>query len=124
IKPKAWRLLIAAVVGALYTVAMLIPDLAAMYHFFIKLFISALMIYICYGYYSLQTYMRDLISLYIISFVLAGGLLGIYYMLMSSSKQAWANFIFIGGDVATKWQMGSFYIIVCILIVIYLWRHF
>lgn len=123
IRPKPWRLLLAAGIGASYTLAMLFPSLAVMYHFFIKLFVSFLMIYISYGYYSLQTYLRDLISFYIISFVLAGGLLGIYYMLMSSSQQVWANLIFIGGEVTSKWQMGTFYIIVCSLLVVYLWSH-
>lgn len=124
VRPKPWKLLLAAAIGASYTIAMLFPSLAVMYHFFIKLFVSCLMLYICYGYYSLQTYMRDLISFYMISFVLAGGLMGIYYMLMSSSSKVWATIIFIGGDVTTKWQMGTFYIIVCSLLVIYLWSHF
>jgi stage II sporulation protein GA (sporulation sigma-E factor processing peptidase) len=124
VRPKPWRLLLAAALGASYTIAMLFPSLAAMYHFFVKLFISFLMIYISYGYLSLQTYLRDLISFYIISFVLAGGLLGIYYMLMSNSGQVWANLVFIGGDVTSKWHMGTFYIIVCSLLLIYLWLNF
>lgn len=124
IRPKPWRLLLAATIGACYTIAMLFPSLAVLYHFFIKLFISFLMIYISYGYFSMQTYLRDLISFYIISFVLAGGLVGIHYMLMSSSNQVWANLIFIGGEVTSKWQMGTFYIIVCSLLLIYLWINF
>jgi len=123
-RPKPWRLLLASALGAMYTLAMLIPSLADMYHFFIKLFISFLMIYISFGYYSLQTYLKDLVSFYLISFVLAGGLMGIYYMLMSSSQHVWADLIFIGGEVTTKLQMGTFYVIVCSLIIFYLWMHF
>src|SRR5690606_16796551 len=124
VRPKPWRLLTASALGAMYTLAMLIPSLGGMYHILIKLFISFLMIYISYGYFSLQTYLRDLISFYLISFVLAGGLVGIHYMLMSSSNQVWANLIFIGGEVTSRWQMGTFYIIVCSLLLIYLWINF
>ncbi|MEK4250485.1 sigma-E processing peptidase SpoIIGA [Paenibacillus sp. FSL W7-1287] len=124
VRPKPWRLLTASALGAMYTLAMLIPSLGGMYHILIKLFISFLMIYISFGYYSLQTYLRDLISFYLISFVLAGGLLGIYYMLMSSSQQVWANLIFTGGEVTTKLQMGTFYLIVCSMVIIYLWMNF
>ncbi|HIW34523.1 MAG TPA: sigma-E processing peptidase SpoIIGA [Candidatus Paenibacillus intestinavium] len=123
-KPKAWRVLLAGSVGALYTMAMIFPNLSSLYHISIKLFVSILMIYITFGYYSLQTFLRDIVSFYIVSFVAAGGMMALYFLLMRSSQEVWANVLFIGGAVTTKLHIGIFYLFASFSIVLFLFTSF
>jgi len=123
-KPKAWRVLLAGSIGALYTMAMVFPSLSSLYHIWIKLFVSILMIYITFGYYSLQSFLRDIISFYIVSFVAAGGMMALYFLLMRSSQEVWANVLFIGGTVTTKLHIGIFYLIASFAIALFLFSSF
>lgn len=123
-KPKAWRVVLAALIGALYTMAMIFPSLSSLYHISIKLFVSIIMIYIAFGYYSLQSFLKDVVSFYIVSFVAAGGMMGLYFLLMRSSQEVWANVLFIGGTVTTKLHIGIFYGVASFAIILYLFSSF
>lgn len=123
-KPKAWRLLLAASVGALYTMAMIFPSLSSLYHISIKLLISIIMIYITFGFYSLQTYMKDIVSFYVISCVAAGGMMGFHYLLLRSSQQVWSDIVFVGGEVTAKLHITVFYAVASTIIILYLFSSF
>lgn len=84
IKPRKLRLLAAAVLGASYVVMMFAPALTFLFTFLIKFMMSLLMLWIAFGFISLQNYLRNLAAFYVINFVGAGGILGIHYMLQNS----------------------------------------
>ncbi|MCM2999627.1 sigma-E processing peptidase SpoIIGA [Paenibacillus cellulositrophicus] len=86
LKPPWWRLIVAAVVGALYVVMMFVPQLSFMYTFLVKLGLSLLMLWITFGFGSLQNYIRNMGAFYIINFAVAGGIIGIHYLLQNSGE--------------------------------------
>lgn len=81
-----WRLTVSAAVGALYVVMMFVPQLSFMYTFVIKFALSLLMLWIVFGFGSLQNYIRNMGAFYIINFAAAGGIIGIHYLLQNSGE--------------------------------------
>lgn len=86
LKPPWWRITVSAVVGALYVVMMFVPQLSFMYTFVIKFGLSLLMLWITFGFGSLQNYIRNMGAFYIINFAAAGGIIGIHYLLQNSGE--------------------------------------
>ncbi|OPA78771.1 sigma-E processing peptidase SpoIIGA [Paenibacillus selenitireducens] len=84
LKPRIWRLIVAAVLGACYVVMMFAPALSFMFTFLIKFAISFVMLWIAFGFISLQNYLRNMAAFYVINFVAAGGILGAHYLLQNS----------------------------------------
>lgn len=123
-KPKPWRLMLASFIGGLYTIAMLFPSLSSLYHISIKLLVSILMIYITFGFYSLQSFLKDIVSFYVISCVAAGGMMAFYYLLMRSSAEVWSSLVFVGGGVTAKLHISIFYAISSLCIILYLFTNF
>lgn len=122
-KPNPWRIIAAAAIGALFVICMLFPALSMMYHFIVKVSISLLILYVSFGFTSLQQYLKDIAAFYTVNFVIAGGLLGIQYMLMQSSNDVWSSIAAVGGSVSVQLKMGLFYFISAFSISIYLFRH-
>jgi stage II sporulation protein GA (sporulation sigma-E factor processing peptidase) len=82
---KGWRIAAGAGIGALYAIFMLFPEMSFLFTFLIKILFSLIMLLVSYGYGQLQRFLRTLGVFYLINFVAAGGILGIHYMLLSSS---------------------------------------
>lgn len=122
-KPNPWRIIAAAAIGALYVICMLFPALSMMYHLLVKIFISLLILYVSFGFASLQQYLKDVATFYTVNFVAAGGLLGVQYMLMKSSSEVWSSIAIAGDYVSAQFKMGFFYFFATFAIAIYLFRH-
>ncbi|WMT42444.1 sigma-E processing peptidase SpoIIGA [Paenibacillus sp. D2_2] len=67
-----WRLLASAAFGAAYVVMMFLPELSFLYTFLVKFLFSVVMLWIAFGFKSLQSYLRNLGAFYVINFVAAG----------------------------------------------------
>lgn len=107
-----WRLLISALVGALYVVMMFVPELSFLYTFIIKFGLSVVMLWIAFGFGSLQSYLRSMGAFYIINFAAAGGIVGIHYLLQSSSD-IWNGIMFTAsGGQAYRLKIGFWFVIV------------
>lgn len=85
-KVAIWRLLLSALAGASYVVMMFLPQLSFLYTFMVKFLFSVVMIWIAFGFGSLQTYIRNLGAFYIVNFAAAGGVLGFHYLFQSSGE--------------------------------------
>jgi stage II sporulation protein GA (sporulation sigma-E factor processing peptidase) len=85
IKMKGWRIAAGAGIGASYVILMLFPELSFLFTLLIKFLFSVIMLLVSYGYGQLQRFLRTLGAFYLINFMAAGGILGIHYMLLSSS---------------------------------------
>lgn len=106
-----WRLILSALVGALYVVMMFVPELSFMYTFLIKFGLSVVMLWIAFGFGSLQSYLRTMGAFYIINFAAAGGIVGIHYLLQSSSE-IWNGIMFTAsGGHAYGLKIGFWFVI-------------
>ncbi|GGA20915.1 sigma-E processing peptidase SpoIIGA [Paenibacillus physcomitrellae] len=117
-KPKIWRVSLSAVVGALYCLMMFLPQLSFMYTFLTKFLFSVVMLWLAFGFGSLQNYMRNLGAFYVVNFVAAGGILGIHYLLMSSSE-LWNGIMFTqSGGMSFRLKVGSIFSLVGFAVVL------
>lgn len=81
-----WRLAASSTVGAMYVVMMFLPELSFMYTFMLKFALSLLMLWIAFGFGSLQNYIRNTGAFYMINFAAAGGIIGIHYLLKNTGE--------------------------------------
>lgn len=122
LKMSWWRLAFSALVGALYVVMMFVPELSFLYTFLIKFGLSLFMLWIAFGFRSLQSYLRSLGAFYIINFAAAGGILGIHYLLQSSGD-IWNGIMFTAsGGHAYRLQIGFGFVLVMIPLVLVCFR--
>ncbi|WP_150266682.1 sigma-E processing peptidase SpoIIGA [Paenibacillus tepidiphilus] len=117
-----WRLLLSALVGALYVVMMFVPELSFLYTFLIKFGLSLLMLLIAFGYRSLQSYLRVLGAFYIINFAAAGGIVGIHYLLQSSGD-LWNGILFTAtGGQAFRLKIAFWFVLAALPLVLMLFK--
>jgi stage II sporulation protein GA (sporulation sigma-E factor processing peptidase) len=117
-KPVIWRIIASAVVGALYCLMMFLPELSFMYTFLTKFLFSVVMLWIAFGFHSLQHYIRNLGAFYVVNFVAAGGILGIHYLLLSSSD-LWNGIVFTqSGGMAFKLKVGTLFSLIVFAVVL------
>lgn len=119
LKPKLWRIALSAVIGALYCLMMFLPELSFMYTFLTKFLFSVAMLWIAFGFGSLQSYLRSLGAFYVVNFVAAGGILGIHYLLLSSSE-LWNGILFTqSGGLSFQLKVGSFFSFAVFFVVLF-----
>jgi len=113
-----WRMGLSALVGALYVVMMFVPDLSFLYTFVIKFGLSVLMLWIAFGFVSLQSYLRTMGAFYMINFAAAGGILGIHYLLQSSGE-IWNGIMFTAaGGYAYRIKIGFWFVLAILPVVL------
>jgi stage II sporulation protein GA (sporulation sigma-E factor processing peptidase) len=109
-----WRLLLAAVVGASYVVFMFIPEMSFLFTFLVKFCFALVMLVIAFGYASLQYFARNVVSFYMINFVAAGGIIGIHYLLESSSEMWEGVVVSQTGGISHQLSIGLTFIVILI----------
>ncbi|MTI70763.1 MAG: sigma-E processing peptidase SpoIIGA [Firmicutes bacterium] len=77
---KNIRIILASLLGALYTLVVFYPSLYFMTKFAIKISVSVLMIVIAYNPAKIKKFLKLFSTFYIISFVFAGASLAIFYL--------------------------------------------
>ncbi|SET63509.1 sigma-E processing peptidase SpoIIGA [Paenibacillus sp. NFR01] len=111
IKVSWWRLVLSAFVGAMYVVMMFVPELSFLYTFLVKFGLSLIMLWIAFGFRSLQSYLRALGAFYIVNFAAAGGIVGVHYLLQSSSD-IWNGILFTSsGGQAYRLKIGFWFVL-------------
>ncbi|MDT3426493.1 stage II sporulation protein GA (sporulation sigma-E factor processing peptidase) [Paenibacillus forsythiae] len=116
------RLCLSALVGALYVVMMFVPELSFMYTFLIKFGLSVVMLWVAFGYPSLQSFLRSMGAFYIINFAAAGGILGVHYLLQSSGD-IWNGILYTtAGGYAYRLKIGFWFVLLILLPVLYGYR--
>lgn len=85
--PLRWKRIIAsAFIGAAYAGMMFVPALALLFTLGVKLALSLLMVWMAFGFSSLQSFMHHVAAFYGVSFAAAGGMMGVYYLLQSHGE--------------------------------------
>lgn len=124
VKIKFWRVMIASILGALYVVMMFFPMLSSMYTLLIKFIFSAGMIFIAFGFHSLQHFFRNIVAFYIVNFVTAGGIIGVYYVTLSQQEYFQGILFSSFGTKSHPFHLGLAIIIVLALGVLGLYRYY
>lgn len=119
-KVVIWRLLLSAGVGASYVVMMFMPALSFLFTFLVKFLFSVGMLWIAFGFISLQNYIRNLGAFYIVNFSAAGGILGIHYLLQSSGELWNGIWYTTTGGMGFSLEIGTLFTLVVFTIVL-LW---
>ncbi|WP_168120695.1 sigma-E processing peptidase SpoIIGA [Paenibacillus sp. HB172176] len=121
-KPNPWRVLAASACGACYVVLMLVPPLSFLFTLGVKILFSLFMIWITFGFHSLQHFFRTTAAFYTVNFVAAGAVLGLYYLFIQGSGKMWETISFAGGSMQAELRLGFFYFIAAFCIGIYIYR--
>ncbi len=79
IKASPIRLILSAMLGAVYAVCMFFPRLSVFYSGLGKVIISLLMLTVAFKIYSIKSFIRMCLSFYLVSISLAGAILCIFY---------------------------------------------
>lgn len=117
---RAWRITASAAVGAAYVLMMFLPELSFLFTFLVKFLFSAVMLWIAFGYASLQNYLRNMGAFYMVNFAAAGGILGIHYLLQNSGE-VWSGIWYsASGGLGFSLEVGSIFTIIVFFIVV-LW---
>jgi stage II sporulation protein GA (sporulation sigma-E factor processing peptidase) len=122
LKPKPWRVLLASAVGACYVVLLLFPPLSFLFTLGVKVMISFLIVWLAFGFASIQHYLRNIAAFYAVNFVAAGAVLGLYYLFMQGSGEMWRTITFVNGNLRAELKMGLFYVIAAFCIGLYVYR--
>ncbi|RCX22836.1 stage II sporulation protein GA (sporulation sigma-E factor processing peptidase) [Fontibacillus phaseoli] len=108
-KVVVWRLVLSAAVGASYVVMMFLPELTFLFTFLVKFLFSVVMLWIAFGFGSLQNYLRNLGAFYIVNFAAAGGILGIHYLLQNSGELWNGIWYSASGGMGFSLQIGTLF---------------
>jgi stage II sporulation protein GA (sporulation sigma-E factor processing peptidase) len=85
VKPKWYRYMIGALIGALYTIMLFFPSMSIFYTLLAKFLFSVVIVFSTFGYYRLSVFLKRLSAFYLVGFLLGGGLLGIHNLLQSEN---------------------------------------
>lgn len=80
LKMKQLRVIFASLIGAIYTIIAYISGLRIYANFFLKLFLSFIMIYIAFNPPKLKTLLKDILIFYLTSFVFGGAAFALIYV--------------------------------------------
>ena len=81
---RIWRTSVAVLLGASYVLLMFVPAFEAMYSVFAKLLFSIIVVYVAFGFGSLQSFLRTMGTFYLVHFVAAGAVFAVHFLLLSS----------------------------------------
>ncbi|GIQ67951.1 sigma-E processing peptidase SpoIIGA [Xylanibacillus composti] len=81
---KLWRMAAASALGAAYVLVLFMPGAQVLFTFLVKTCVSLMMVWIAFGFGSLQHYVRNLAAFYVVHFAAAGTLFAVHYMLLDS----------------------------------------
>ncbi len=109
-----------AAIGALYVVMMFVPQLSFMYTFMLKIGLSLIMLWVAFGFGSLQHYIRNMGAFYMINFAAAGGIIGIHYLLQNSGEIFSGIWFTASGGLSFELKIGFWFTFILVFVIL-LW---
>lgn len=100
---KRWRLGMAALLGALYSIVIFLPWGFYLAVLPVKVLCSLLMIVVAFPFVSWRNYLKNVIYLYLISFVLGGASLGVMYLFGQQFVETWNGIALVQIDFQFFW---------------------
>jgi stage II sporulation protein GA (sporulation sigma-E factor processing peptidase) len=83
---RYWRMIVASFIGAIYSILMFFPAFYLLYTLPSKLVFSLILVFVAFGYRSVQQFARNLGMFYLIHFATAGAVFAVHYLLLSSGE--------------------------------------
>lgn len=80
------RIAISSFIGASYVVMIFFPKASFLFTFLFKIVISLVMVWVAFGFISIQYYLRCVSAFYFVHFIAAGGIYGVYYVLNGTNE--------------------------------------
>jgi stage II sporulation protein GA (sporulation sigma-E factor processing peptidase) len=87
-KTPMWRLIVAAVLGGLYSTLYLWSAFSLAYFFPVKIIVSFFMIGIAFGFKHPLGFFRNLGMFYLVCFIVGGGLIAVHYVMTGEAQVA------------------------------------
>ncbi|SEN08710.1 sigma-E processing peptidase SpoIIGA [Lihuaxuella thermophila] len=87
-KTSYWRLLLAAMVGGIYSMLHLWPVFSLAYFFPVKILVSMVMVWVAYGFCHPLAYLRNLGVFYLVCFIAGGAMIALHYVITGDSQVA------------------------------------
>lgn len=122
VRVKVWRMAAASALGAAYVLVLFMPEAQILFTFFVKTCVSLVMVWIAFGFGSLQHYVRNLAAFYVVHFAAAGTLFAIHYMLLDSVEVLRELAFAQSGGLQFTLQVGLALVIFGIPVSIWLFR--
>ncbi|WP_082423238.1 sigma-E processing peptidase SpoIIGA [Paenibacillus dakarensis] len=122
LKPRWWRLFLSAAAGAMYVVMIFVPELKFLFTFLIKFGLSLIMLWIAFGFVSLQSYLRNLASFYMVNFAAAGGIIGFHYMMQNSGDLFKGIWYTASGGLTFELKIGFWFALIVFFVVILVFK--
>lgn len=118
-----WRLLCASAFGAGYVLTLFVPSMSFLFTFVAKCAVSVGIIWIAFGYGSLQHFLRNTGVFYLLNFAAAGCIFGIRYVLQSSDEVLNGIWMTRSGGFRFEWNaIGPAALAVLLLLALALYR--
>lgn len=108
LKPKAWRLLLAALIGSLYGVCVIVPELTFLYPIWLKLLFSLALVRIAFPFGSWRRFLQATGAFYLISFAMSGAVLG--------GSAFFSNGLNLGSESYIRWGALFFAVFAAVII--------
>lgn len=123
IQTKGWRLFIAALVGACYSLVVLLPQWQITTTFSAKLICSIIMVIVAFFPFSIRNIFKSLMYFYLISFVMGGAVMGLIYLTNQSPvySQAWNGAAVILADISYQWLIVG--LLIAIMLAFYVAKY-
>lgn len=122
IRAKWWRVLLAAALGASYAVLLVFPPLSFLFTILLKVILSLLMLFIAFGFGSVQHFARLTGAFYGVNFAVAGAVLGFHYLFMNSASKLWQTVVYVNGKPSFMLNMGMVFLFCLAAIGYYVFR--
>lgn len=102
-----WRILIAAMIGAIYSVVLFLPGCICLSNGLAKAICACLMVWFCFDWMGWQAYVKTMIYLYLVSFALCGGTVALMYFCGERIVQTWSGLALVEVDFNVFWLIGG-----------------
>jgi stage II sporulation protein GA (sporulation sigma-E factor processing peptidase) len=119
---RRWRMAAAAIIGAGYVVFMLFPSMSMMFTLVVKIVFSVLMVLTAFGFGRLQSFLGNLGAFYLVNFAVAGGIVGIHYLLLSQSELLNEIWFSRSGGMRVEWTGGLLYVATAIALLLFFYK--
>ncbi|WP_127579643.1 sigma-E processing peptidase SpoIIGA [Paenibacillus koleovorans] len=119
---KLWRLGLSAALGASYVLLMWIPSLSFMFTIAAKCLLSVVMLVLAFGFGSMQAFLRNIGTFYLINFAVAGGIFALYYFTQTSSEVMNGILVTRTGGIGYTMQIGFWFTAIGLTFMIWFYR--
>ena len=92
---KKWRIFVASMLGAVYTVVMYLNIIPIYSNFIMKMVLSVVIVYVSFKPKTLKNLIKDMVIFYLVSFVFGGCVFALMYFLQPQMAQM-RNGVFVG----------------------------